>query len=77
MPKLVGNNTLNAPLANLVQEISLFLVFNMALAAILKNRLLEYFPPLLGKAWGLIFLQVGSFCQINQETKVGKNGHGS
>ena len=77
MPKLVGGNTLYAPLANLVQEISLFLVFNMALAAILKNRLLEYFPATFGKSMGLIFLQIGSFCQINQETKVGKNGHGS
>ena len=42
--KLVGNDTLFASLANLVQEISLFLVFNMALAAILKNGQLKYFP---------------------------------
>ena len=37
MPKLVGSNTLYAPLANVVQEVSLFLVFNMALAAVLKK----------------------------------------
>ena len=55
MAKLVGNNTLNAPLANLVQEISLFLVFNMALAAILKIRLLEYFPAIFGKSMGVYF----------------------
>ena len=55
MPKLVGNNTLNTPLANLVQDISLFLVFNMALAAILKNKLLEYFPATFGKSMGAYF----------------------
>ena len=55
MPKLEGNNTLYAPLANLVQEISRFLVFNMALAAILKNRLLEYFPATFGKSMGAYF----------------------
>ena len=41
VPKLVGNDALYAPLANLAQEISLFLAFNMALAAILKNRPLK------------------------------------
>ena len=55
MLKLVGNNTLFAPLANLIQEISLFLVFNMALAAILKNRLLEYFPATFGKSMEAYF----------------------
>ena len=25
----------------------------------------------------VIFLHIGSFCQVNQEIKVGKNGHGS
>ena len=35
VPKLVGNDTLYAPLAKLVQEISLFLAFNMASVAIL------------------------------------------
>ena len=55
MPKVVGNNTLYAPLANLVQEISLFLVFNMALAAISKNSLLEYFPAIFGKSMGAYF----------------------
>ena len=73
MPKLVGNETSYAPLVNLVQEISLFLVFNMALAAILKNRLLEYFPATFGRCiGGLFFVQMRSFCQINQETTVGK-----
>ena len=37
MPKLVENDTSYAPLVNLVQEISLFLVFNMALAAIFEK----------------------------------------
>ena len=40
MPKLVGNDTSYALLVNLVQEISLFLVLNMVLEAILKNKLL-------------------------------------
>ena len=52
MPKLVGNDISYAPLANLVQQISLFLVFNMALVAILKKRLLEYFPATFGKDMG-------------------------
>ena len=51
--KLLGSDTSYAPLANMVQEISLFLVFNMALA-ILKNGLLKYFPTLLGGARRLI-----------------------
>ena len=50
--KLVGNDTSYAPLVNLVQDISLFLVFNMALAAILKNKLLEYFPAIFGRYMG-------------------------
>ena len=53
--KLVGNDTSYASLANLAQEISLFLVFNMALAAILKNRLLEYFPTTFGRDMGAYF----------------------
>ena len=55
VPKLVGNDTLCAPLANLAQEISLFLVFNMALAAILKNGLLKYFPAIFGRCMGAYF----------------------
>ena len=55
MPKLVESNTLYAPLANVFQEISLFLVLNMALAAVLKNRLLEYFPATFGKSMGAYF----------------------
>ena len=71
--KLVGNYTLYAPLANLVQEISLFLAFNMALAAILKNGLLKYFPATFGRCRGAYyFLQIGLSCQINKETKVQK-----
>ena len=55
MPKSVGNDTSYVSLANLVQKISLFLVFNMALAAILKNRLLEYFPARFGRCMGAYF----------------------
>ena len=73
VPKLVGNDSLYVHLANMVQEISLFLVFNMALAAILKMGYQNTFPPLLGGAWGLIFLQIGFSYQINKETKVQKN----
>ena len=55
VPNLVGNDTLYAHLANLVQEISLFLAFNMALAAILKNGLLTYFPATFGRCMGAYF----------------------
>ena len=65
MPELVGNNTLYAPLANLVQEISLFLVFNMALAALLKNRLLKYFPATFGESMGAYF-SLNRFILSNQ-----------
>ena len=57
MPKIVGNDTSYAPLANLVQETSLFLVFNMALTAILKNTLLGTFPPFLEAYGGLFFFK--------------------
>ena len=53
--KLVENESLYAPLANLVQEISRFLVLNMALAAILKNGLLKYFPAIIGRCMGAYF----------------------
>ena len=68
VPKLVGNDTLYVPLANLVQEISHFLVLTIALAAILKNGLLKYFPAISGGVWGLISLQIDFICQINKET---------
>ena len=55
VPKLVGNDSEYAPLVNLVQEISLFLAFNMALAAILKNGLLKYFPATVGRCMGAYF----------------------
>ena len=55
VPKLVGNDTLCAHLANLVQEISLFHAFNMALAAILKKGLLRYFPATFGRCMGAYF----------------------
>ena len=38
----------------------------------LKIGFKNTFPPFLGDAWGLIFLQKSSFCQINQEIKVEK-----
>ena len=59
VPKLVGNDTLYAPLAKLVQDIiSLFIVFNMALAAILNNGLLKYFPTTFGRCMGgLLFFK--------------------
>ena len=55
VPKLVENDTLCAPLANLVQEISRFLVFNMVLAVFLKNGLLKYFPATFGRGMGAYF----------------------
>ena len=55
MQKSIGNDTSYAPLANLVQQRSLFLVSNMAVAAILKNRLLEYFPAIFGRDMGANF----------------------
>ena len=60
MPKLDKIDTSYAPLANLIQEISHFLVFNMVLAAILKNRLLEYFPATFGRCMGAYFTGVAS-----------------
>ena len=54
MPKLVGDDTSYAPLVNLVEEISLYLVFNMVLAASLKNGLLKYFWEVHG---GLFFFK--------------------
>ena len=64
VPKLVGNENLYARLVNLVQEISLFLVFIMALAAILKNGLL-YFPATCGRCMGAYFSSV-RFILLNQ-----------
>ena len=55
VPKLVGNDISYALLANLIQEISLFLVINMALAAILKNGLSKYFPATFGRCMGAYF----------------------
>ena len=65
MPKLVGNDTSCALLVNLVQQISLFLVFNMTLAAILKNKLLEYFPAIFGRYMGAYF-SLNMFILSNQ-----------
>ena len=67
VPKLVGNDTLYAPLANLVQEISLFLVFTMALAAILKNGLSKYFPATFGRCMRLgAYFSSNTFILSNQ-----------
>ena len=69
MPKLEGNDTSYAPLANLVQEISLFLVFNMALVAILKNRLLKHFPAIYGKSMGA-YISSNRFILSNQSNNL-------
>ena len=78
VPKLVGNDPLYAPLINLVQEISLFLAFNVALAAILKTGLLKYFPSTFGRCMGAYFSS-NRFILSNQYKKLRfrKNGHGS
>ena len=55
----------------LVQEISLFLVFNMLLVTILKNGLLKYVRATEVQN-GLFCLQIGFFCQISQECKFQK-----
>ena len=52
------NDTSYALLVNLVQEISLFLVFNMVLAAILKHKLLQYSPAIFGR-------YMGAYCSLN------------
>ena len=64
VPKLV-NDTLYAPLANLVQEITRFLVFNMALATILNNGLLKYFPATFRRCMGAYF-SLNRFILSNQ-----------
>ena len=66
MPKLVGNDTSYAPLVSLVQEIPLFLVFNIVLAAILKNKLLEYFPVIFGRYAFFFFFFFNRFILSNQ-----------
>ena len=49
VPKLVGSDSLYTFLVNVVEEISHFFVFSMALVASWKNKLFVYtFSPLLG-----------------------------
>ena len=82
MQKLVGNDTLYAPLVNLVQEILFVCLFVFGFQYGVDGHFEKYsvgiLPrPYLGGVCRLIFLQIGSFCQINLDIKVGKKGHGS
>ena len=76
VPKLVGNDTSHALLANLVHAISLFLVSNMALGGHFEKGAVEILSShFLEVHSGLLFLVY--FVKSIKKLRFIKNGHGS